>query len=244
VSLTKATLVIQDAQAHGVAFDLQPLLDQLVAQKGGPSSPQFRAPPHVVYDLFATDKDLTAYIVVTQMQGNTAWQDRPIEQLGVYLMMRYGPPLTAEQIRQLQQPVVEKSEAPIRYSPTSSPMPIGLHVPPEPPFHSFGHNIPAPVAVNGPRTEPRDVSVAAHHAYEKKFEGKMNRKKGEFARFGWWDNGGCNGNDQWMCGGLTSHATGCKADFPACTSGKAIAADSYSGGNNNCVITWWKWVCE
>ena len=92
-------------------------------------------------------------------------------------------------------------------------------------------------------SDPVDISLEAHHAYEQKFLDQANRKSGEFARFGWWDNGSCKGDDQWACDGISAYGIGGEAPFSACASGKAVATESYSG-DGKCIITWWKWVCK
>lgn len=109
---------------------------------------------------------------------------------------------------------------------------------------SLPGKIPAPgVGADSPQSEPFDISIVAHDAYAAQYEGKGNRKKDEFARFGWWDSGDCHGEDQWMCGGPGSGYEDCEMDFSQCKSGKAVVKDSYAG-DGVCVLTWWKWVCK
>ena len=82
-----------------------------------------------------------------------------------------------------------------------------------------------------------------HHAHEIKYKGKTNRKSGEFAAYGSWDYGNCNGGDKWMCGSYSNAKILCEKPFEACASGVAIAINTYKG-DGECVIRWWKWVCK
>lgn len=88
--------------------------------------------------------------------------------------------------------------------------------------------------------KPKDLSVAAHNALAAQMP-KTQIPSGGFARYGWWDHGSCNGEDQWMCNSSIV-GTGCIKDYPACLSGQAKAVEAYKG-TGQCVIRWWIWVC-
>lgn len=61
---------------------------------------------------------------------------------------------------------------------------------------------------------------------------------------GWWDSGGCYGDDQRMCdvSGATENMTGCVVEAKQCRSGLA-RAEATQPGDGVCVIRWWGYGC-
>lgn len=234
-------LRIFDDAGQMVMFNLADTAEALIRRypkNGNARQQQIRKDDSTVALLGSSGK-LTAYLLLTHLRGNSTWKEGKITQYSGKLMLRYGEPLTDEQVQILNvRKVIPQTTPP--FMPVPPPLPDAQR--PVPHTGQMGNMAPNS-AMDKPKSEPFDISVAGHRAYAKKFEGRTNRKAGEFAVFGSWDNGDCYNNDQYTCGGITSRGTGCVMDFPACASGKAVATESYEG-DRQCVIRWWKWGCR